>query len=206
MIPNRYGALANCVEARRVLFEEGKLSLPASEGYPVIVTAGENKEEREVLAEHSEKLSADTSRGFLNAKIIRQPNTKDIHEIIIDPEVTSIAFLGDGNFSTFHMPQTKAGTMERVSWYNLARMATHLKQGTVEQRTCSMIIEANREARVALPAFIVADQTKIISSVDKSFASHCGFVVFNQHIGSVYELPHNDRDQLRQPIGFKLPS
>lgn len=200
-LPNRYSALRSSVEKHGQMLEQGVLGVEVDEGYPVIITSGETREDRHTLAEHAEKLSSDTSRSFLNAEIIRQPVTGVIEEIIIDPEVTSIAFLGDGTFSTFNM-RHEDRAVESVSWYNLARMATHLKQGIVEFRACSKLESPKKETRVSLPAFIVADQTKIIGSVNQTFANHHGFEVFNNCMAPVYANQINTAEQLRRPVGF----
>ncbi len=187
------------------MLDEGQFSVEADKGLSVIITSGQTKEDRQTLAEHAERLAADKTRGFLSAEVIKQPVTGDIEEIIVDSDVASIAFLGDGTFGSFST--FRNGTLaDSISWYNLARMAEHLKQGVVELRTCSAIHSPDKETRVSLSAFIVADQTKIIGTVDQVFANHHGFEEFNCWLGPVYENPDNTAEQLRRPIGYDFLS
>ena len=196
--------LKACIEHRKQLFDSGSFSVPETEGYPVIFTSGTTKEEKFVLAEHAEALANDSRRSFFGAIIIHQAQVEDIVGFLNDPENTSIALIGDGNFSTMHLTLPEGSGISRITWRSLAKAAPHLKTGVVEQRTCTRLVKPTEEARVALPSFIVADQTKIISSIGKSFATHHGYDVFNRFIHPVYDESHNNADQLRRPFGINL--
>lgn len=172
VVPNRLSALKGSINSRKQMINEGLFSLEVDEGYSVVLTSGSTREERESLVEHADKLTEDESRGFFGARIIRQPRIDDIKRVITDPEVTSIAFVGDGNFGTYHLGLPGTADVERVTWYSLARMATHLKKGVVEERTCTRILNPERDVRVALSSFIVSDQTMILGTVEETFAAH----------------------------------
>lgn len=199
-VPNRYNTLLECVSRRERLAESGKFSLPVDQGYPVILTSGKTDEEIRVLIEHAEALAEDPTRGFFRATRIIQAREEDVKDYLLDPEATSLALIGDGNFGTFHMAVPGQDYFERVTWDSLGRTATHLKTGVFEQRTCTRRLNAETEVRVSLGSFIMADQSRIVSSVDKVFATHHGFEVFNQFMHPVYPRAHNDAEQLRHPI------
>ena len=203
-IPNRFVELERHIKVRNRMLDEGLFSLDAGTGQSIVITSGSDNEERESLAEHAQMLVEDKTRAFFGATILSQPNILDVKDKIADPEVASIAFIGDGNFSGFNLniPDTELAMI--LSWYKLASMATHLKRGIVEQRTCTRINNPHKDVRVALPAFIVADQTAILSTVGEAFATHHGHEVFTPRLRNVYLNPTNTADELRQPIGFSL--
>ncbi len=196
----RYNQVVDAVEHREQLLQSGQLSLPSDEGQAVIITSGGTKENKQTLAEHAQVLAADRARRFLGATILLQPALDEIIEVIRNPEVASMAFIGDGAFSSF----TIGDGGQRLDWRSAARAASHLKQGSMELRTCSRIISPHKEARVSMAAFLVDNQTNILGTVDKSFADHNGFDEFNLFLGQIYAKPHNSAEELRRPIGYDL--
>jgi hypothetical protein len=204
-IPNRLKQLQKLVENRSEMLESSLLSLSAEKGASIIFTNGTTKEDRDVLMEHAEELASDAKRSFLAADIITDAKRGQVLQAVTNPEVANIAFIGDGVFGTFNMFDRRSGTQERVTWDALAKAATHLKQGVIEQRTCTEIRDPHKEVRVALGSLIVADQTNIIGTADKTFANHHGYGEFNIQLQSLYPELTNSADQLRRPIGYKAP-
>ena len=116
--------------------------------------------------------------------------------------MTSLAFIGDGNFGTYNMYVN--GDYQRVTWDRLSKAATHLKTGVIEERTCTAILNPHKEVRVSRGSMIIADQTQIQSTVDSTFGNHLGFDAFNAQLSQIYPDHTNDEHDLRQPLNFRL--
>lgn len=203
-IPNRYSELKKAVEKHKQFVDEGFFSItPEMGGGLVIFTSGQNREDRETLQEHAEQLSADLDRGFFGAEIIRQATKKDVISAIKDSDISSFAFIGDGNMGTMNLVNGK-DSFERITWHDLSKATTHLKQGTTQERTCSMLLRPEREIRVPLTSFIVSDQRNIFGTVNMSFGNHAGFDIFNQHVDRLFNSSINSCDELRRPGNFEL--
>lgn len=202
-LPNRYSQLQSLVEKRKSLFHSNKFS-NIENGASIIITSGESREDREVLEEHAERINSSDGKVFYGAEILSQPSKKQVEEVILDKNVSNISFLGDGNFGLINLYQRRSDSYERISWYNLGKIATHLKSGIIEQRTCTRIRNPHEEVRVALGSIIVSDQTNLIGTVDLAFANHNGFEEFNSQLKQLYPRIHNTAEQLRRPDGFIL--
>jgi hypothetical protein len=185
------------------MLEQGRLSSSSEKGMSVVIQSGYGStDEKEVLNNHSDELIS-KSGIFLGAIVLRRPTSESICEVIRDPDVANIAFIGHGSFSTFYYGRSRENRTP-LSWQGISNIATHLKSGIIEQRTCTTIPNPFKEVRVALASFLVADQTNIIGTVNKVFDEMHGYEVITPLLGSVYSLPINTADELRSPIGFDL--
>jgi hypothetical protein len=203
-LPNRYSELTKAIQKHEQLLKDKNFSLtPENGGGSVIFTSGQNREDRETLQEHADQLATDRDRGFFGAEIIRQATKIEIFSAISDRDITSMAFLGDGNMGTMNLVTGK-DSFERLTWYDLSKVTTHLKQGTTQERTCSMILRPDREIRVPLTSFIVSDQRNIFGTVNISFGNHAGYDIFNHHVHSLFDNPANSEEELRSPGDFVL--
>jgi len=201
--PNRISSLRTGIAKRRELLESGSLSSNVDSGSSVIFTTGDTEEDLLTLEEHSESLALDTSRAFYGAEIVRQAKANDIRSALENPDIVSIAFIGDGNFGTYNI-SAGHGRYERITWGKLSKWATHLKQGIMEERTCTELTNPAQEVRVSLSSLIAVDQRDIQGTVGMSFGNHVGFETFNLHVGQIYGNSSNNAMELRQPIGFEL--
>lgn len=200
-VPNRLGDLKSGIRKRDFLIQNEEFSLPVGEARSVIFTSGQSREDLEVLAEHARQLALDNKRGLYGAEIVKQARRGDVFDYLRDKDYANMAFLGDGNFGTIHL-YAGYDTYERVTWYQLIREADHLKTGVMEERTCSMILNPDREIRVSLTSLITLDQSKINGTYQMSFGNHAGFDIFNEHVGQLYNAPINSMDKLRRPGNF----
>ncbi len=203
-IPSRYSQLESCVQRHKTLLDAGKLSLPPDQGYPVIFTSGQGSEERKSLAEHAEQLASSKISAFFNAITVIQATPDDVITYLLDPENTHMAFIGNGSFGAINFAHTNSDHQDSLTWSNLGQRASHLKTGFFEQRTCTGILNPKKEVRVALPSFIVANQMRIITTVNHSFETYDGFEEFNRHLGPVYMEQVNSAEQLRKPFGLSI--
>jgi hypothetical protein len=201
--PYRLTQLKASVEKHREMLESGNLSVSPEIGGSVVIHSGYgNAEERETLNQHSDDLIS-RAGAFLGATVLRRPTSETISEVLKDPDIVNISFIGHGSFSTFYFGKS-VDTRIPITWLDISKTSTHLKQGVIEQRTCTTIPNPLKEVRVAMPSFIIADQTKIIGSVNKIFDEMHGYEVITPMLGKVYEQPLNSADELRRPIGFNI--
>lgn len=200
--PHRLPQLQKFIKCRKAMYHSGAFSFSHELGRAVIITSGATAEERRELRYHAEQLSEDESRHFVGAEIVSQPDKPEVIRLLQDAEVADVAFVGDGNFGTMHLSQ--GNNTEKVTWYDLAKNTTHLKQGVIEERTCTKIKTPDKEVRVSLGSLVVSDQTSILGTVNKTFATFHGHREFSEQLTHIYAKPHNTAHELRQPVGFSL--
>lgn len=99
-------------------------------------------------------------RGAKRVLLVENPSTQEALDVIADPHVSSLAFIGHGSLGSFKTWNQDEKQMGWLSWPHLLPAIDCLKTGTVEQRTCSGLDKFSR-VRMPLGTFIVADQTRI---------------------------------------------
>ncbi len=171
--------------------------------FAVLVNAGEQKsgDVYETAQIHALQLTERETalRGVERVILLENPTTQVALEVIADPSVSSLAFVGHGSLGSFRSWNQGDEQLGWLSWHHLLPAMDHLKTGTVEQRTC---VGLNKKGQVAMPlgTFIVADQTKITTPPPGSnVPNSAGFDEFNALLsppfssvqGSVAELISN---------------
>lgn len=115
---------------------------------------GEESEDIIFLEEAAEIADEITEEG--GTPQIISATQKNIEQAIRDPEVSDIITIGHGRLGNLTL-----NTGSHTSWYNIAAMVTHLKQGTFFQRQCGLI---DPEFTVPMGFFAVSDHRNIIAA------------------------------------------
>ena len=142
-------------------------------------------------------------RGMARVILIESPSHEETLDVIADPTISSLAFIGDGTLGAFRLsPATHEKMPTWLSWYELLPAAGHLKTGTIEQRTCTHIDGTGRQIRMPLGTFIVADQTKIrLPEPGTRVSDFLGYDRLNDLMMQPFASPHNPLPVLVEQTG-----
>lgn len=175
--------------------------------FAVFMNADTNTpEEYEVAGIHALKVAdRETAlRGVKRVVLVENPSTQEALNVIANPKVTSMAFIGHGSLGAFKTWNHSEQQMGWLSWYHLLPEVDYLKTGTIEQRTCSRLDNFGR-VRMPLGTFIMADQTKVMTlrpglRVDSSM----GFEEFNARLCQPFSSPESSLAELLGQTGHSV--
>ncbi len=157
--------LQSAIEKRADLLDGGKLSVPAGAGKLAILYSTATNYHSDLHADH-QKLAFRNEAHAISEKSGRDMTIIDIVSdmsmrfALRDPEVSDVVVIGHGSIGDLWY-----GQGAHYDWRNVAKDASHLKQGEFVQRVCGNFTSNGRS--VALGTFAVADLASLIAPVGK---------------------------------------
>ncbi len=183
---SRYSDLLKHAERWAQQFNDGLLSVPDDVGDAHIVYSIFNGDDKAILRRHVDSLANKwrlQRGGSAVIQITCNPSIDDLKTIVQDHTVSTLAFVGHGSLGAWWRYDAKVHSA--ISWYDFATMSTHLKQGTVEQRTCASSADS-KTVRLPVGTFMVSDQRNVIAPVGYALGGCAGSDEFEDVLRPVF--------------------
>lgn len=141
-VPSASGYLAVLCSTQST---EGPYPSPGSSGHTQIATFMEEADA--IIKRHNEK-------GLKAEKVVTD-SIADVMDVVRDEQCSDIIAIGNGSYNSLWLSD------QHLTWWNLSKMACHLKAGVFVQRTCGHY--ETHKLNVSLPTFIMRDQRNIFA-------------------------------------------
>lgn len=203
--PARIGTFEAQYEEWRHKLERRELGIDNDAGKWVVIYSCFGEPELTILHTHAQLLAdkwAGQRGSSADVEIAANPTSSDLLRIVQDEYVSTMAYIGHGSLSAVRHYEGRR--WKSVCWYDFGAMASVLKQGVFEQRTCAMVGD-DKQVRIPAGTFVMSDPRSLRVAVNHYFADTAGFDEFERHLKPAYPADGSDRDALLKPSQSLTP-